>query len=58
MKDSGIGRRHGTEGLLKYTEAQTVAEQRTGPLVPPGPLPNAWYAKLMTGATRLLKRLP
>ncbi|MEJ2548915.1 MAG: succinic semialdehyde dehydrogenase [Gemmatimonadota bacterium] len=28
MKDSGIGRRHGREGLLKYTQAQTIAEQR------------------------------
>ncbi|MGW4421607.1 succinic semialdehyde dehydrogenase [Streptosporangium sp. NPDC004631] len=27
MKSSGLGRRHGTEGLLKYTEAQTVASQ-------------------------------
>ena len=28
MGDSGLGRRHGAEGLLKYTEAQTVAIQR------------------------------
>nr|WP_189179140.1 succinic semialdehyde dehydrogenase [Microbispora rosea] len=27
MKSSGIGRRHGAEGLLKYTEIQTVASQ-------------------------------
>jgi succinate-semialdehyde dehydrogenase/glutarate-semialdehyde dehydrogenase len=27
MKDSGLGRRHGAEGLLRYTEAQTVASQ-------------------------------
>ena len=25
MKASGVGRRHGREGLLKYTESQTVA---------------------------------
>ena len=25
MKASGIGRRHGHEGLLKYTESQTIA---------------------------------
>lgn len=29
-KDSGLGRRHGAAGLLKYTESQTVAVQ-TGP---------------------------
>jgi succinate-semialdehyde dehydrogenase/glutarate-semialdehyde dehydrogenase len=28
VKDSGLGRRHGIEGLLKYTDAQTIAEQR------------------------------
>lgn len=25
MKDSGLGRRHGAEGIFKYTESQTVA---------------------------------
>ena len=34
MKDSGLGRRHGSEGILKYTEAQTVAQQRLIPLAP------------------------
>ncbi|WP_433499664.1 succinic semialdehyde dehydrogenase [Sphaerimonospora sp. CA-214678] len=29
MKASGLGRRHGAEGLLKYTEGQTVASQAT-----------------------------
>ena len=28
MKDSGLGRRHGSEGILRFTEAQTVATQR------------------------------
>ena len=28
MKASGLGRRHGVEGLLKYTESQTVAVQQ------------------------------
>lgn len=32
MGISGIGRRHGTEGILKYTEAQTVAIHRWLPL--------------------------
>lgn len=34
MKDSGLGRRHGAEGILKYTEAQTIARQRLVPLAP------------------------
>ena len=29
MKQSGQGRRHGSEGLLRYTETQTLASQRT-----------------------------
>ena len=28
MGDSGVGRRHGPDGLLRYTEAQTVATQK------------------------------
>lgn len=28
MGDSGLGRRHGDEGLLKYVESQTIATQR------------------------------
>lgn len=28
MKDSGLGRRHGAEGLLKFTEPQAIAVQR------------------------------
>ncbi|MER5647118.1 succinic semialdehyde dehydrogenase [Streptosporangium sp. NPDC002524] len=27
MKSSGLGRRHGSEGLLKYTEGQTISSQ-------------------------------
>jgi succinate-semialdehyde dehydrogenase/glutarate-semialdehyde dehydrogenase len=29
-KSSGLGRRHGAEGLLRYTETQTIAVQRVG----------------------------
>src|SRR5204862_4880309 len=32
MKDSGLGRRHGAEGIRKYTEAQTVTVQRLLPI--------------------------
>ncbi len=28
MRDSGLGRRHGAEGILRYTEPQTVTTQR------------------------------
>ena len=35
FKESGLGRRHGAEGILRYTEAQTIAIQRGLPLAPP-----------------------
>lgn len=35
MGDSGLGRRHGAEGIRKYTESQTIATQRLMPLGPP-----------------------
>ena len=58
MKESGFGRRHGEEGILKYTEAQTVAIQRGLPLAPPPFLPERVYARFMPGLLRLLRHLP
>jgi succinate-semialdehyde dehydrogenase/glutarate-semialdehyde dehydrogenase len=58
MKASGLGRRHGAPGIVKYTEQQTVAVQR---LIPIAPLPGIGmrlWAKLMTAALRVLRRLP
>lgn len=50
-KDSGVGRRHGSEGLLKYTESRTVAEQR-GPAVALG---NTWVSR--PGPRRIVSAL-
>lgn len=58
MKDSGMGRRHGERGIRKFTESQTVAEQRFGTTAKPDGLPGGVYATVMTGALKLLKRLP
>ena len=55
--ESGLGRRHGSEGLLKYTEAQTLARQRLMNLAPPGNLSHEKFAKVMTGALALLRRI-
>ncbi|MCA0294201.1 MAG: aldehyde dehydrogenase family protein [Actinobacteria bacterium] len=57
LGDSGIGRRHGSQGLLKFTESQTVAEQRLHPIAPPPFLDNEGYARLMTKAIGLLNRV-
>ena len=49
MGVSGIGRRHGAGGLLKYTESQTVANQRLFNLAPPiKQLGDEGFAKIMT----------
>lgn len=56
MGDSGLGRRHGAEGILKYTEPQTVAHQRLQGFSPPtGISPETW-ATLLTGALKILKK--
>ncbi len=58
FKNSGIGRRHGEQGLLKYTEAQTIAIQRLLPIAAPPFLSQGAYARVMTIALKLLRRLP
>ncbi|MGP2435795.1 succinic semialdehyde dehydrogenase [Streptomyces sp. JW3] len=55
MKDSGLGRRHGSEGILKYTEAQTVAHQRLLPMAPSLGMDDEAYARFMSRSLRLMK---
>ncbi|MFB9905901.1 succinic semialdehyde dehydrogenase [Allokutzneria oryzae] len=50
--ESGIGRRHGVEGLLRFTEAQTIASQRGVGLGRP---PLTGYRSLARGYTGLLR---
>ena len=57
-KASGIGRRHGQHGLLKYTESQTVAAQRLVPTTAPKGIEQDRYAAVMTKALRLMQRIP
>lgn len=57
MKASGLGRRHGAVGLLKYTEPQTVAVQRGMAVsVPPG-MSASRFADVATLGLRVLKQL-
>lgn len=58
FKDSGIGRRHGAEGILKYTEPQTIAVQRLLPIAAPEGVEEESYSRLMSSALWLLKRVP
>ena len=47
MKTSGMGRRHGREGILKYTEPQTVATQRLHGIAPVGRQSNRDFARML-----------
>jgi succinate-semialdehyde dehydrogenase/glutarate-semialdehyde dehydrogenase len=56
MKDSGLGRRNGTEGLLKYTEAQNVSLQKVPLTTPPRWLPYGLFAKNMRSVFKLFRK--
>ncbi|MDG5758417.1 succinic semialdehyde dehydrogenase [Natronococcus sp. A-GB1] len=56
--DSGLGRRHGPEGIDRYLETRTIATSRVGPLDAPPGVPTSWYARGMVTLTRLQRRLP
>jgi succinate-semialdehyde dehydrogenase/glutarate-semialdehyde dehydrogenase len=58
MKDSGIGRRHAEEGLLKYTESQNVTLQQAGTMSAPPGVPYGLYAKGVNYALRLINKVP
>jgi succinate-semialdehyde dehydrogenase/glutarate-semialdehyde dehydrogenase len=58
FKQSGMGRRHGRQGIVKYTEAQTVAVERLLAIDTPPFLTHAQYAALMGQALKLMRRLP
>lgn len=53
---SGVGRRHGREGLLKYTEAQTVALQRLASAARPRGVGHKQWAQMMLRGINVLKR--
>jgi succinate-semialdehyde dehydrogenase/glutarate-semialdehyde dehydrogenase len=58
MKESGVGRRHGEDGIRKYTEAQTVSVQRVLPVAAPAPIPQRVWSRAVTAGLRMLRRLP
>ena len=58
MKASGLGRRHGAEGIYKYTESQTVAVQSVIPFGPFGIWNPERYVALMSAILKLMKQIP
>lgn len=57
MKTSGVGRRHGRQGLLKYTQPQTIAVQRVIGIAPIGKQTNQAFAKLVTALLGVWNRI-
>ncbi|MET0566112.1 MAG: succinic semialdehyde dehydrogenase [Acidimicrobiia bacterium] len=59
MKASGLGRRHGLDGILKFTEPQTVSIQRLVPAYSPfGGITPERYTRLVEFLATVFKRLP
>ena len=57
MRESGMGRRQGSEGIHRYTESQSVATQRLIRFAPMLGMSDETYAKVMTANLRLMKKL-
>ena len=57
MRESGMGRRQGSEGIHRYTETQSVATQRLIRFGPMLGMSDEGYAKFMTASLRLMDKL-
>jgi succinate-semialdehyde dehydrogenase/glutarate-semialdehyde dehydrogenase len=57
MRSSGLGRRQGSEGVLRFTETQSVATQRALRFAPVYGMSDEAYARVMTLGLRAMKKL-
>ncbi|HWR85056.1 MAG TPA: succinic semialdehyde dehydrogenase, partial [Rhodoglobus sp.] len=57
MRESGMGRRQGAEGILRYTESQSVAVQRVLRFAPMFGMSDEQYARFMTRSVALMTKL-
>lgn len=57
MKASGIGRRHGREGIVKYTEPQNVTAQHLIGFGPPPGVSDQVFSDSLTAMLRVLKKI-
>jgi len=57
MRESGMGRRQGAEGIHRYTESQAVAVQKLIRMSPMFGMSDETFAKVMTAQTRLMTKL-
>ncbi len=58
VKDSGLGRRHGVEGIQKYTEPRTVAVQHLTPVSELPGLSAERTARILSKGLALMFRIP
>lgn len=57
MGQSGLGRRHGDEGLLKYTQPQSIVTQRALGFGAPAGWSDERWGEVLVSAVTLMKRL-
>ena len=57
MGDSGLGRRHGAEGIRKYTESQTIVASKIGPIGPPPAQPLEKFVAMGNKQLRIMRKL-
>lgn len=57
MKASGVGRRHGREGILKYTESQNVTAQHLIGFGPPPGMSDETFANVLSVSMNVMKRM-
>jgi len=55
--DSGLGRRHGPEGIRRFLEPRTIATSRVGPLDGVPGVPNALTVRGLVAVTRLQRTI-
>jgi succinate-semialdehyde dehydrogenase/glutarate-semialdehyde dehydrogenase len=57
MKNSGLGRRQGRDGIRRFVDVQSVATQSAIPLAPGQGLDPKSFSSLMTGVFRVMKKV-
>ena len=57
MKASGVGRRHGREGILKYTESQNVTAQHVVGFGPPAGVSDEMFTDVLATSMGIMKKL-
>lgn len=58
MKASGMGRRNGKYGILRFTEPQSIVTQRLHGLHPPGSMTHEMFSAVMTHSLKAMHLLP